>query len=92
MTIFAFLLCFPRVYNFFSIILHQCSLMVITSKGYSLQQILERDLKEIDQQSNQLLLGFPVIYPSTAPLLKAMTAVSDSEKWSLRLVTFLHLK
>lgn len=55
--------------------------MVITYKGYSLQQVLERDFKkEIDQQSNQVLLGFPVLYPSTVLLLKAMTAVSDSEK------------
>lgn len=66
--------------------------MVITGKGYSLQQVLERDLKEIDQQSNQVLLGFLILYPSTALLLKAMTAVSDSDKWSLRLVTYLHLK
>lgn len=66
--------------------------MVITGKGYSLQQVLERDLKEIDQQSNQVLLGFLILYPSTALLLKAMTAVSDSDKWSLRLVTFLRLK
>lgn len=66
--------------------------MVITGNGYSLQQVLERDLKEIDQQSNQVLLGFLILYPSTALLLKAMTAVSDSDKWSLRLVTYLHLK
>lgn len=72
---------FSESLQFFSIISHQCSLMVITYKGYSLQQVLERDFKkEIDQQSNQVLLGFPVPYPSTVLLLKAMTAVSDSEK------------
>lgn len=46
----------------------------------------------IDKKSSQAVFSFPVSHPSTGLILKAMAAMSDCEKWSLRWVKFLYLK